>query len=120
MPPIARFPGTLDADFLDVSLRINEKGKYYYKLYDKRDNFPFYCDRYVKRESNMCRSVQKGSFIGQILRVRTCSFRNSDFKAYGKKVVRRYRECGMPIEDLRQLRWKIKKKYMFDIGPLLW
>ena len=59
--------------FLDMALWIVDN-KLDYKLYDKRDDFPFDIVSYPDLSGNICSSNAYGVFIGQLLRfAKTCN-----------------------------------------------
>lgn len=64
--------------FLDLFLNVdNEKIKY--KLYDKRDDFPFEIVNYPNLQGNICTTNAFGVLIGQLLRIAKACQQYDDF-----------------------------------------
>ena len=66
------------ATFLDLDIKI-ENGMFIYKLYDKRDAFPFFIVRMPHRSSNIPSSIFYGSVFSEFLRIARCTLRFEDF-----------------------------------------
>ena len=112
-------PDKKEVDFLEVTLKLNAAGKFWFSLFDKRDEFPFICDRYVKKISNMDDSVIRGAFLSQVLRVRHVSQFKEDFLRYCTILCHRFDECGLALDDFRMVAKKLRKDYHLDITEVL-
>ena len=66
------------ATFLDLEINI-ENNIFVYKLFDKRDTFPFYIVRMPDLSGNIPKHVFYGSVMSEFLRIARCTLRYSDF-----------------------------------------
>ena len=66
------------ATFLDLQIDISD-GIFVYKLYDKRDNFPFFIVRMPDLSGNIPSHVFYGSVMSEFLRISRCTLLYSDF-----------------------------------------
>ena len=66
------------ATFLDLEINVID-GIFVYKLYDKRDNFPFFIVRMPDLGGNIPSHVFYGSVMSEFLRISRCTLRYSDF-----------------------------------------
>ena len=66
------------ATFLDLDITI-EDGTYVYKLFDKRDDFPFFIVRMPDLSGNIPSHVFYGSVMSEFLRIARCTLRYEDF-----------------------------------------
>ena len=66
------------ATFLDLDIKI-EHGIFIYKLFDKRDKFPFFIVRMPHLQSNIPSSIFYGSIFSEFLRIARCTLRFQDF-----------------------------------------
>ena len=66
------------ATFLDLEINVID-GIFVYKLYDKRNNFPFFIVRMPDLSGNIPLHVFYGSVMSEFLRISRCSLRYSDF-----------------------------------------
>ena len=67
------------ATFLDLDISIKD-GTFVYKLFDKRDAFPFFIVRMPQLSSNIPSFIFYGSIFSEILRIARCTLLFSDFK----------------------------------------
>ena len=66
------------ATFLDLDIAIKDN-IFIYKLFDKRDEFPFFIVRMLHLSSNILSSLCYGSFYSELLRISRCTSLFSDF-----------------------------------------
>ena len=66
------------ATFLDLDIRI-EDGMFIYKLYDKRDGFPFHIVWMPNHESNIPSYIFYGTILSEYLRIARSTLRFEDF-----------------------------------------
>ena len=66
------------ATFLDLDINIVD-GKFVYKLFDKRDAFPFSIVRMPQLESNIPSNIFYGSIMSEFLRIARCTLKFEDF-----------------------------------------
>ena len=68
----------IHATFLDLDITIKE-GVFVYKLFDKRDTFPFHIVRMPDASSNIPSIIFYGSIFSEFLRIARCSLLFEDF-----------------------------------------
>ena len=66
------------ASFLDLDITIID-GTFVYKLYDKRDQFPFFIVRMPHKSSNIPSYIFYGAAFSELLRIARCSLLFEDF-----------------------------------------
>ena len=66
------------ATFLDLDIKV-EDGVFVYKLFDKRDTFPFFIVRMPHFSSNIPSSIFYASAFSEFLRIARCTLRLNDF-----------------------------------------
>ena len=66
------------ASFLDLDITIKD-GIFVYKLYDKRDQFPFFIVRMPHMSSNIPSCIFYGASFSELLRIARCSLLLDDF-----------------------------------------
>ena len=66
------------ATFLDLEINISD-GIFTYKLFDKRNNFPFFIVRMPDLSGNIPSHVFYGSVMSEFLRISRCTLLYSDF-----------------------------------------
>jgi len=66
------------ATFLDLDINI-EDGMFIYKLFDKRDKFPFFIVRMPHLQSNIPSSIFYGSIFSEFLRIARCTLKFQHF-----------------------------------------
>ena len=66
------------ASFLNLEIRI-EDGQFVYKLYDKRDAFPFSIVRMPYLSSNIPKKIFYSALVGEFLRIARATLHLSDF-----------------------------------------
>ena len=68
----------IHATYLDLEVNIID-GIFVYKLFDKRDNFPFFIVRMPDKSGNIPSHVFYGSIMSEFLRISRCTLLFSDF-----------------------------------------
>ena len=76
------------ATFLNLDINIVDK-KFIYKLYDKREDFPFTIVRMPHKDSNMPESIFYSSLVGELLRIGRSSLLLSDFVLKANELIKR-------------------------------
>ena len=91
------------ATFLDLDITI-EDGTYVYKLFDKRDDFPFFIVRMPDLSGNIPSHVFYGSVMSEFLRIARCTLRYEDFLLSAISLFRRMiNQGGSKIQVLKQI-----------------
>ena len=80
--------GYLNATFLDLDIKINDK-KFSLKLYDKRDDFGFSIVRMPFASNNMPSSIFYSSFCSELLRIGRCTTGKDDFYSSSEQLLKR-------------------------------
>ena len=81
------------ASFLNLDISIKD-GIFVYKLFDKRDAFPFSIVRMPHKDSNMPESIFYSSFVGELLRIARSTLLFEDLKVKAKVFIERMRSQG--------------------------
>ena len=76
------------ATFLELDITI-KNGIFVYKLFDKRDNFPFFIVRMPDLTGNIPSHVFYGSFMSEILRIARATLIYEDFVLKAKELIKR-------------------------------
>ena len=84
------------ASFLNLDITI-EDSIFVYKLYDKRDTFPFHIVRMPQISSNIPQSIFYSALVGEFLRIARSTLRIHDFIPKAKELVERMRRQGAQI-----------------------
>lgn len=98
------------ASFLDLDITI-EDGMFVYKLYDKRDKFPFFIVRMPHLSSNIPQYVFYGATFSELLRIGRCSMRFDDFAIRASALMKRMLHQGGDEKILRRQISKALKRY---------
>ena len=93
------------ATFLDLDITIKD-GIFVYKLFDKRDKFPFFIIRMPHLSSNIPSSIFYGSVFSEFLRIARCTLIFEDFIPRASELYSRMRSQG---GDSRSILKQIKK-----------
>ena len=93
------------ATFLELDISIQE-GCYIYKLFDKRDDFPFSIVRMPDIHGNIPNNIFYGSVMAEILRIARASLLYKDFVTSMIKLLTRMKNQGGVFQKLHQ---QIKK-----------
>ena len=81
------------ATFLNLEICI-ENNIFVYKLYDKRDNFPFHIVRMPQKSSNIPQSIFYSALVGEFLRIARSTLRLPDFLPKALDLVSRMKNQG--------------------------
>ena len=81
------------ANFLDLDIQI-EDGIFVYKLFDKRDGFPFQIVRMPNLSGNIPDHIFYGSFMAEIIRISRATLRYSDYIPRIKQIYSRMLSQG--------------------------
>ena len=103
------------ATFLDLDITIKDN-IFIYKLFDKRDAFPFFIVRMPHLSSNIPSSIFYGSFFSELLRIARCTLMLSDFIPKASELYHRMVTQG---GNTNQLRTHAKKLFQKDHDILL-
>ncbi len=95
------------ATFLDLDIKIQD-GEFIYKLYDKRDNFPFFIVRMPDRRSNIPSFVFYGSLMSEFLRIARNTVNFDDFLPRAYNLVQRICNQGGNRNNIAK---QLKKAY---------
>ena len=93
--------------FLDLDIEVID-GIFVYKLFDKRDAFPFFIVRMPQLDSNIPSSIFYGSILSEFLRIARCTLKFGDFVIKASELFKRMiSQGGQPSLISNQ----IKKAY---------
>ena len=81
------------ASFLNLDISIKD-GIFIYKLFDKRDAFPFSIVRMPHKNSNLPESIFYSSFVGELIRIARSTLLFEDLKVKAKVFIDRMRRQG--------------------------
>ena len=81
------------ASFLSLDINIVD-GRFVYKLFDKRDAFPFFIVRMPHLQSNIPRNIFYSALVGEFLRVARSTLLVEDFIPKAKDLVKRMNSQG--------------------------
>ena len=81
------------ASFLNLDIQIQD-GKFVYKLYDKRDSFPFFIVRMPHLYSNIPKNIFYSALVGEILRIARSTLRLEDFLPKAQQLIKRMTNQG--------------------------
>ena len=99
------------ASFLNLDINITE-GRFIYKLYDKRDDFPFSIVRMPHLQSNIPKSIFYSALDGEFLRVARSTLLLEDFIPKAKDLVNRMNAQGAnPFTSRRHHRNIIQRHF---------
>lgn len=91
------------ATFLDLEIDISD-GIYVYKLFDKRNDFPFFIVRMPDLSGNIPSHVFYGSVMSEFLRISRSTLRYSDFLPVASSLFRRMtNQGGSKVRILQQI-----------------
>ena len=83
----------LHASFLNLDISISD-GTFIFKLYDKRDAFPFHIIRMPHMSSNIPRSIFYSALVGEFLRIARSTLMIHDFIPKANELLVRMRKQG--------------------------
>ena len=81
------------ASFLNLDINIVD-GRFIYKLYDKRDDFPFFIVRMPHMTSNIPCSIFYSALVGEFLRIACSTLLLEDFVPKARNLVQRMTKQG--------------------------
>ena len=81
------------ATFLNLDVKIEDR-RFIYKLYDKRDDFPFFIVRMPHMSSNIPQSIFYSALVGEFLRIGRSTLRFQDFLPKAKELLDRMKAQG--------------------------
>ena len=87
------------ASFLNLDISIKD-GVFVYKLFDKRDAFPFSIVRMPHIDSNMPESIFYSSFVGEFLRIARSTLLFEDLREKSHIFIQRMRAQGATVGKL--------------------
>ena len=94
----------IHATFLDLDITIKD-GQFIYKLFDKRDDFPFFIVRMPDKGGNIPSFVFYGSVLSEFLRVARTTMTFTDYHSRAHNLfVRMCNQGGTKGELAKQLR----------------
>ena len=110
------------ASFLNLDIRV-EENQLFYKLYDKRDEFPFSIVRMPYLSSNIPKKIFYSALIGEFLRIARATFYLSDYEPKAIDLVKRIVNQGSDRKCVEKYILKIIRRhpdsfYQFCKGPL--
>ena len=110
------------ASFLNLDIRV-EENQFVYKLYDKRDAFPFSIVRMPYLSSNIPKKIFYSALIGEFLRIARATIYLSDFEPKAIDLVKRIVNQGGHRKCVEKYILKISRRQpdsfsQFCIGPV--
>ena len=113
------------ATFLNLDIHIKD-GKFIYKLFDKRDSFPFFIVRMPHRNSNIPKNIFYSALVGEMLRITRSTLQYIDFLPKAQELVKRMsnqgaekRHCYFSLKKLVNKHTEDFSKYGINIELLL-
>ena len=103
------------ATFLCLSIKIEDR-RFIYKLYDKRDDFPFFIVRMPHMSSNIPQSIFYSALDGEFLRIGRSTLRFDDFVPKAKELLSRMLSQGANASVSRKMILKIMSKHPEDFA----
>ena len=103
------------ASFLNLDITISE-GIFVYKLFDKRDAFPFSIVRMPHIDSNIPESIFYSAFVGEFLRVARSTLLLEDFTRKAKELCQRMHKQGANIDLACKKLQKIVSRHSNDFS----
>ena len=98
------------ATFLDLDIRISNN-QYVYKIFDKRQNFPFHIVRMPDITSNIPKNIFYGTIQAEILRLARTNMLISDFTDVIKALFRRMENQGGDLHNILKQLYKALNKH---------
>ena len=100
----------IHASFLNLDITIKE-GIFIYKLFDKRDAFPFSIVRMPHIESNIPENIFYASLVGEFLRIVRSTLLYEDFKNKARDLCQRMRKQGANIDTMSKKLRKVISRH---------
>ena len=104
--------------FLNLDITIIE-GKFVYKLFDKRDTFPFSIVRMPHIDSNIPEAIFYSSLVGEFLRIARSTLLKTDFVDKASVLCQRMFKEGIRLVKVRRCRCKIISFHQLDFARFL-
>ena len=101
------------ATFLNLDIKIEDR-RFVYKLYDKRDDFPFFIVRMPHMSSNIPQSIFYSALVGEFLRIGRSTLRFEDFLPKAKELLDRMIAQGAKSSVSNKMILKIMSKHPED------
>ena len=101
------------ASFLSLDITIIED-MFVYKLFDKRDDFPFSIVRMPYIDSNIPESIFYSAFVGEFLRIARSTLLLDDFKSKAKHLCQRMHSQGANRDITKRNIHKIISRHPAD------
>ena len=98
------------ASFLNLDIRI-EENQFVYKLYDKRDAFPFSIVRMPYLCSNIPKKIFYSSLVGEFLRIARATLLLTDFEGKAKNLIERMLNQGGDHRNIKRSLFKIISRH---------
>ena len=98
------------ATFLDLDITIVD-GIFVYKLFDKRDDFPFFIVRMPHLSSDIPSYIFYGSILSEILRIARCTLHFEDFVSRSGALYRRMVNQGGDKVRIQQQIYKVVQRH---------
>ena len=99
------------ATFLDLDIKIENK-TFVYKLYDKRDEFPFSIVRMPNMKSNIPSEIFYNTIKSEILRIARCTLKVNEFILRGKDIYQRMIKQGGEEQKVKTSILKFMNKHI--------
>jgi len=98
------------ATFLDLDITVKD-GKFVYKLFDKRDAFPFFIVRMPHLSSNIPSTTFYGAIFSEILRIARCTMLFDDFLPRISQLISRMNAQGAGNGQINKQLKKVYRRY---------
>ena len=96
--------------FLHLDIRV-EEGQFVYKLYDKRDAFPFSIVRMPYLSSNIPKKIFYSALVGEFLRIARATLQISDFEPKAIDLIKRMLNQGADQKCVERYLLKIIRRH---------
>ena len=103
------------ASFLNLDITISE-GIFVYKLFDKRDAFPFSIVRMPHIDSNIPESIFYSALVGEFLRIARSTLLLEDFKGKAKDLCQRMHKQGANLNITNRNLQKVISRHPADFS----
>ena len=98
------------ATYLEMDICI-EDSRFVYKLFDKRDDFPFNIVRMPDLKANIPDHIFYGSFLAEVLRISRATLLYQDFIPRAKEIFKRMVNQGGSHQQLKKQIYKMINRY---------
>ena len=100
----------IHATFLNLDISISNR-RFVYKLFDKRDSFPFFIVRMPHMDSNIPKSIFYSSLVGEFLRIGRSTLLFEDFLPKAKDLIKRMFNQGAHHQISHRMLLKILSRH---------